>query len=178
MEINTTTSTVNYKRNFLLELPAEIRNRISELVVVQRSGITLFCGFNLHGDGQPHQPALSCVNRQLRSETLAIFYEMNIFVFDTTYSDFNRTAGDTIHIPASRVSQVKQVRFEVCQAFSGNDYSLLLDGKMKGSNLIRATPTFKCSCCDENDYQEAKNLLDKMGELTRNGLSELVEILQ
>ncbi|KAK3648898.1 hypothetical protein LTR56_003816 [Elasticomyces elasticus] len=68
----------------LLELPAELRNQIFALAVVETEPQHLFtlsvaaCGFK----ASFHQPALTRVNRQIRSEALSIFYGQSVFRID------------------------------------------------------------------------------------------------
>lgn len=65
----------------LLRLPAELRNRIYHLSVVEESPIkAYYAPFNRHMDHVTFfEPAVSGSNRQLREETLPIFYGENIF---------------------------------------------------------------------------------------------------
>ncbi|KAK4893552.1 hypothetical protein LTR27_008019 [Elasticomyces elasticus] len=71
----------------LLELPAELRNRIFELVVVKPQPIRTACckpcikDQNSWADERllPQQPAITRANRQLRAEVLPIFYGLNTF---------------------------------------------------------------------------------------------------
>ncbi|KAK5693320.1 hypothetical protein LTR17_025103 [Elasticomyces elasticus] len=64
----------------LLELPAELRTQILELLLIARSSIAV----SNSGSRQPckpaTQPAISRTNRQLRHESLPIFYSANTFV--------------------------------------------------------------------------------------------------
>ncbi|KAK3055317.1 hypothetical protein LTR09_003870 [Extremus antarcticus] len=54
-----------------LDLPAELRNKIYELVLPSNALITI-------GGGEAsHQPDLTMVNRQFRRETLGLFYARN-----------------------------------------------------------------------------------------------------
>ena len=62
----------------LLALPPELRNNIFELVVYQAAKIELASSTRWTSCGQP---ALSCVNRQLRAEALPLFYDVNNFRF-------------------------------------------------------------------------------------------------
>ncbi|KAK4959802.1 hypothetical protein LTR10_002690 [Elasticomyces elasticus] len=71
----------------LLELPAELRNRIFELVVGKPQPIRTACckpcikDQNSWADERllPQQPAITRANRQLRAEVLPIFYGLNTF---------------------------------------------------------------------------------------------------
>ncbi|KAK3654969.1 hypothetical protein LTR56_003827 [Elasticomyces elasticus] len=73
----------------LLELPPELRNSIFELGVI--SPRPLRAGLSVRWESElavsqtkvsPGQPALARVNRQLRDESLAIFYGQNAFLID------------------------------------------------------------------------------------------------
>ncbi|KAK5686527.1 hypothetical protein LTS10_002647 [Elasticomyces elasticus] len=70
----------------LLQLPAELRNRIFELVVVKPPIPTARCKLCYKDQHVwpserliPQQPAITCVNRQLRTEVLPIYYGQNTF---------------------------------------------------------------------------------------------------
>ncbi|KAK5705564.1 hypothetical protein LTR97_002683 [Elasticomyces elasticus] len=69
----------------LLELPAEIRNRIYEYAVklydTQRKDIIrMGAGKSMYFDSNPAaQPAITRVSRQLRKDTLSMFYNVNDF---------------------------------------------------------------------------------------------------
>ncbi|KAK3648889.1 hypothetical protein LTR56_003825 [Elasticomyces elasticus] len=71
----------------LLQLPAELRNRIFELVVVKPQPIPTarckLCCKDQHAWPSeriiPQQPAVTRVNRQLRTEVLPIYYGQNTF---------------------------------------------------------------------------------------------------
>ncbi|KAK5714263.1 hypothetical protein LTR17_017269 [Elasticomyces elasticus] len=68
----------------LLDLAAELRNQIFALAVVEPEPQHLF-RLESAADGLKasfQQPALARVNRQIRSETLPIFYGQNVFRLD------------------------------------------------------------------------------------------------
>ncbi|KAK4967969.1 hypothetical protein LTR42_010297 [Elasticomyces elasticus] len=73
----------------LLGLPAELRNFIFELAIISphpiRAGLSVRWESELavsQTKVSPGQPALARVNRQLRDESLAIFYGQNAFLID------------------------------------------------------------------------------------------------
>ncbi|KAK5682811.1 hypothetical protein LTR17_027377 [Elasticomyces elasticus] len=83
----------------LLGLPPELRNRIFELALVQPFAISIGQSVNrrlpdrtiAHDRAILQQPPLTCVNRQTRSEGLAIFYGQNSFLID--HSKLNSCAN-------------------------------------------------------------------------------------
>ena len=76
-----------------LDLPAELRNRVYELVIAHNQLITLSRtveqakspnqqnspAYQDHEAVLPRLPALAAVNQQVRTEALAIFYGSNTF---------------------------------------------------------------------------------------------------
>lgn len=87
-----------------LDLPPELRNRIYEELLASRSHITIvhdstparihetvrWCPDLLYG----RQPAITLVSRQLRRETLKLFYSVNTFSVDIT--TWSRTANGKV----------------------------------------------------------------------------------
>ncbi|KAK5119417.1 hypothetical protein LTR85_007517 [Meristemomyces frigidus] len=65
-----------------LDLPAELRNRINEDVVIKPGGgeIEIRPVYYAPHHGQSQQPAITRVCRQLRRETLPMYYAANRFV--------------------------------------------------------------------------------------------------
>ncbi|CAK4033259.1 Hypothetical predicted protein [Lecanosticta acicola] len=72
----------------LLNLPAELRNRIYEYAVI--SSDRLLVPSTCKHDDRPtaQQPALTKVNRQVREETIKTFYAENVFVYHIHRCDF------------------------------------------------------------------------------------------
>ncbi|KAK5732228.1 hypothetical protein LTR17_010674 [Elasticomyces elasticus] len=76
----------------LMDLPAELRNRIFEYTVSCRTGCKGRATIELQGlysGGKPYkwaaaQPAVTRVSRQLRKETLEMFYGVNHFIVELT----------------------------------------------------------------------------------------------
>lgn len=69
-------------RCYLLELPAELRNCIIELYIRKMyytRGTGIYTRLNASGRLPLDQPDLAATNRQLRSETLDIFYSTVVF---------------------------------------------------------------------------------------------------
>lgn len=69
----------------LLELPAELREAIFELAVVSEKPIVTFKLDQYQKDSyqEARQPAITRVSRQVRSESLPIYYDCNNFVIHT-----------------------------------------------------------------------------------------------
>ena len=76
-----------------LKLPAELRNHIYDIVLISTKVFRLDDIFiYIHPEEvlyPLHQPPLTCVCRQVRSETLPIFYRDNIFFTDSRIDLFN-----------------------------------------------------------------------------------------
>ncbi|KAK4574877.1 hypothetical protein LTR86_001719 [Recurvomyces mirabilis] len=72
----------------LVTLPPELRNRIYELVLPVGQVIDILPAYN-----EAHQsPPITCVNRQLRRETLPIYYGNNTFQSSIGYPPGNMVA--------------------------------------------------------------------------------------
>lgn len=69
----------------LLGLPGEIRDLIYELALISEKPTVAFCldEYQLDGYQEATQPPLTRVNRQIRQESLLIFYEVNKFILRT-----------------------------------------------------------------------------------------------
>lgn len=69
----------------ILELPAEIRHMILEFALLSEKPTVTFRLDRYQKDGyrEASQPSLTRVNRQVRQESLKIFYETNDFIFHT-----------------------------------------------------------------------------------------------
>lgn len=72
-------------RSRLLQLPAELRTYIFELAVLSEKTLVTFCLDAYQKDTlqEATQPALTRVSKQLRSESLLLFYKCNTFVLHT-----------------------------------------------------------------------------------------------
>ena len=116
----------------LLELPAEIRNYIYELALVEDSPIVIDPALK---KAQASQPPLIRVSRQIRQETLSLFYSKNTFEFDISSKGYNAEEGHSLWIPASQVSHLTQILVRRCQ-HEGTYYSLDCTGKLEGFNLV------------------------------------------
>ncbi|KAK4622091.1 hypothetical protein CLAFUW4_06607 [Fulvia fulva] len=89
------------KQCHLLELPAELRNRIYELVVADHTSI--------------HQPNLMRTCRQTRGEALSLFYSTHIFHFSFEFDDVLPASlvGWTNSIGKERADLVNKVFFDI-----------------------------------------------------------------
>ena len=67
-------------RCYLLELPAELRNTLCELVLLEHHAIDVNLDFR-SGKFPEVQPPVTRVCRQIRSECLPVFYAVNAFSF-------------------------------------------------------------------------------------------------
>ena len=72
----------------LLDLPPELRDQIYEyLVLKQRNTITMLPNYgSFQSPVSAAQPAICCVNRQIRAETLPMFYSNNLFLAEVSDS--------------------------------------------------------------------------------------------
>lgn len=72
-------------RSHLLDLPAELRTYIFELAVTSEEPLATFHLDKYQNDTRQEavQPALTRVSRQLRSESLLLFYACNTFILHT-----------------------------------------------------------------------------------------------
>ena len=77
----------------LLDLPAEIRDTIFEFALTSEKSVVAFCLDEYQRDSyqEATQPALTRVNRQIRQESLPIFYSCNDIVLHTDNSKANDT---------------------------------------------------------------------------------------
>ena len=71
------------KRCVLLSLPAELRNRIYTMALLERPHIETN---SLHMNDTLCRSALTRTCRQIRAETIDMFYILNVFRFDTTFT--------------------------------------------------------------------------------------------
>lgn len=67
------------RRTTFFDLPAELRNPIYELLVVEDGPIRIPYHANRTTVDRPSEPALLAVNRQIRIESRGVFYGVNIF---------------------------------------------------------------------------------------------------
>ena len=73
----------------LLKFPQELRDQIYEYVVLkQKATVTMLPHYNtFQSPISAGQPALCCVNKQIRTETLPIFYDSNLFLAEVSDTD-------------------------------------------------------------------------------------------
>lgn len=96
----------------LLSLPAELRNRIYAYALVQGPYIYIEVDDptqRYYGCGQGgEQPGLTRTCRQIRNESLHLFYELNTFRFNSQFSEEIELGPTGFH-----VDKIKNFRFEV-----------------------------------------------------------------
>ncbi|KAK5122087.1 hypothetical protein LTR85_004333 [Meristemomyces frigidus] len=91
----------------LRRLPAELRNRIYELALYERKGITLFAGNEvetLHATAAVPL-ALTVTCQEIRRETLSMFYAINKFGVVTNFFMYHRL-HDTDRYTKARFAQI------------------------------------------------------------------------
>lgn len=77
----------------LLDLPAEIREYIFEFALVSEKPVVTFRLDNYQRESyrEATQPALTRVSRQIRQESLQVFYRVNCFIFHTEEPRFHES---------------------------------------------------------------------------------------
>ena len=115
----------------LLELPAELRNRIWEQVIVKEGPISLAPASDL-ADGEEletgAQPALSRVCRQIREETLPMFYAHNIFRLhpeNMRRYKASRSKKPLLRSLRRHTEKLRRIEIQACQ--HNNRYRLTVD---------------------------------------------------
>ncbi|CAK4033253.1 Hypothetical predicted protein [Lecanosticta acicola] len=183
----------------LLGLPAEIRNAIWSLIVLSDKPIEAhvreICPLKKKRNrvlmrALPREPLVSAVNRQIRKESLSLFYGSNAFVFEKP--DFRGTKGhsmtDVANVKrwaqgrdfASYLSQV-DLRF-VAYAHSGSEkesyphfvYRLRrVDCTTNLKIAVKTTSGKKlklCVCSESVSFSNDKNLLEAAIEVLEQRL--------
>ncbi|KAK5124760.1 hypothetical protein LTR85_001473 [Meristemomyces frigidus] len=165
------TTTTNDAKCHLLLLPAELRNCIYELAITA-------CTFIWMKDAR--QPALTRTCRQIRGESLPIFYECNTFrIYDEYKSRVRRPdAPFNFGTSASHVGEMKHMQLELCP--HGRVYDVKLGANLKdyemammrGGQFFAVVADKKLRGCVVNAFELAhgKTKLDSMIE---KGVEEL-----
>ncbi|KAF2774118.1 hypothetical protein EJ03DRAFT_466 [Teratosphaeria nubilosa] len=112
-------ATTGHTRCRLLELAAELRNNIYELAVQESDAI------DINPDVAPKrhaEPALSMTCRQIRRESLPLFYDVNVFSYQWQPRTLSRTPKSLI----ANMSNMKHLELHVCR--HENHYELHLHG--------------------------------------------------
>ncbi|KAK4893562.1 hypothetical protein LTR27_008029 [Elasticomyces elasticus] len=104
----------------LLELAAELRNQIFALAVVEPEPQHLFLLDSASGGLRAsfQQPALARVNRQIRSETLPIFYGQNVFRLDEDLPQATPGVQVSAIIKVPACKQVRSIVFRYNLSFA------------------------------------------------------------
>ena len=90
----------------LLRLPPELRNRIYSLAIIEQDPIKIPLTIIEPSGPSVSEPALLAVNREVRAETLAIFWGANTFISGSmwmAYHFLNRLSSD-------KVSRLRNIR--------------------------------------------------------------------
>ena len=163
------------KRCILMELPAELRNYIYTFALVDEGPIVIEpC---IIGPQRVHQPALTRAARQIRLETLPIFYGQNIFEFDIQEHNLKIKTHLTM-IPESRLPLLNNIQVRKCGHEEGC-HTLKICGKPKGTDLIRSKCTKETLCfTDDKLFRYACYLLDCMELLDKEGLKLVLLMLR
>ncbi|KAK5737171.1 hypothetical protein LTR17_006954 [Elasticomyces elasticus] len=156
----------------LLGLPPELRNRIFELALVMPFAISIGQSVNrrlpnrtiAHDRAILQQPPLTRINRQTRSEGLAIFYGQNTFLIDHTNFDRRADAVKAWSAFANKAVQEHltkvSYKFRVTERLARSDFSTLeltLDEAKAPVFTARGPVTETCHC-------KAKSRLRGLGD--------------
>lgn len=107
----------------LLTLPAEIRNRIYEFALINIDPLATAPQSNIiHASSSAIQPGLTRSCRQVRNETLKMFYTCNTFLL---YCDLPHTAKSTRWVASIAGHMPMISRFSLCM---NNTYDAITDG--------------------------------------------------
>ena len=118
-----TTSEHNQFR--LLRLPAELRNRIYHLAVVNEKPLDIVHHKRYRRAKAPQQPALASTSKQLREEVLPIFYGGNSFVLDTVgdiIQDFEGVVRAWTKACGSYLPHIKSIGVSAHYDHAAQDY--------------------------------------------------------
>ena len=145
---------------YLLELPAELRDYIYELALVNESNIVI----DPWDNPKAAQPSLTRVNRKIRDETLPMFYAKNSFEIDLKIYGFSRCAGDALRFPECFIPRLTRIFIRMC---SHPDCLLALDltDDIKGSCLsAEMDKNILEEECDEIlvSHDEGREFLDEL----------------
>lgn len=102
----------------LLALPAELRNRIYEFAIVESTPIDMVMRKRTGSDAQP---GLTRTCRQIRQETLQMFFQDNVFRFDCD-NDLDTEQQGILSACASYLPMIKIIQLAVCS--QGDYYEL------------------------------------------------------
>jgi hypothetical protein len=160
-----------------LSLPQELRDHIYELALVKpRNTITMLSNYScFQSEVSAAQPALARVNRQIRQETLPIFYSANLFLAELS----DETDLDTAKrwLQAIGDENVKSLRRLVLCGWT----EISLDHSMFTKRWIRVvlnlkSGTMEIEARERNDFKADERLekLRSIGEL-RTSFLRLVE---
>ncbi|KAK3648882.1 hypothetical protein LTR56_003832 [Elasticomyces elasticus] len=145
----------------LLGLPPELRNRIFELTLVVPCAISIGQSVNrrlpdrtiAHDRAILQQPPLTRVNRQTRSEALAIFYGQNTFLIDHTNFDkrsdvikaWSAFANETAQKHLGRLSYTFQMPRQ-CACAEPSTLEVVVDKAKTPQSAIKGPAARMCVC--------------------------------
>lgn len=161
----------------LLKLPAELRNYIYELAIVQPSGIVIGPWRKLPPSKEPQkQPALTRTCRQVRSEALPIFYGKNVLeleIASITLRSYEGPPGFRVHIPAIHVPKLTRIR--VLRSAGGRTYyDLDLTAGSEADRLVAVVADREFEPWFEDKRDRGREYLHSTLTSYKQGLSESV----
>lgn len=173
----------------LLSLPAELRNRIYEMVVVHQQPITMSHRRRHRLTRTP--PAITRTCQQIKNESLPIFYEWNTFrLYDACMS--RRVRPDAplcFGFTALRLEKMKHIQIQMCQT-DDNFYDMTLGPSLSDYELTAVIQkdgpaTFddagkrRCAFVNATQLSVAKETLDSLVQegSVAFGEGELVRLL-
>ncbi|KAK4959881.1 hypothetical protein LTR10_002769 [Elasticomyces elasticus] len=93
-----------------MELPPELRNRVYEICIpFGQSCIIPGACHHCSEDDPPIQPAITRISRDVRTESLAMFYALNKFQYHALRYDFSHLVAHCVSVGAWAVKDIKHV---------------------------------------------------------------------
>lgn len=179
----------------LLTLPAELRNTIYDLLVLQSEPIRAQLRPTIKFDPQirrsarvirrhPQEPALALVNHQVRHEVLSIFYGANKFIFQKSVEPlldpFRITDSDMLTLwnrgDAARYLRHIELYLEVyLREFDASpikfDVRRLVDGRCTIHFSFRGDEEY-CKCTEDASVEEVLNSIDDEESARKTNLDD------
>ncbi|KAF7198520.1 hypothetical protein HII31_00259 [Pseudocercospora fuligena] len=156
----------------LLDLPPELRNRIYEYVVVEENIlIPSIC----HHRERTYavQPAITKVNRQIRDESLSVFYGCNKFEVHVHRCDFDFFSEWMNTVGVSNRQRLRNIKFSLLDRWTCAEGLLDLVRWMARANGIA-----KLSIRGDAAMWNKKYLLYRSDNDAKNGVQPMVQTLQ
>lgn len=174
----------------LLDLSAALRNRICEQAIIKDEAVSLAPASDLVA-GEPletgAQPAVSRVCRQLRQETLPMFYARNTFRLhpeNARRCRANRSEKPLLRSLRQHTEKLRRIEIHTCQ--HDNRYRLTVDSSLPGGyffevvyedDVYNNTENGRyCTLSDPRTFDVAIAYLDKANFGSGIGGRQLVQL--